>query len=137
MTAQIPIIALSRNIIIEIKMRNPEVLIIDDHKETRDSIRMLLEFEGYIVRSCENGLAAFALVREKCFKVLLIDYLMPEMCGDDVTKLLRPLCPDALIIGYSTEKKDKAFLTAGADAFISKDALARKLVPLIKSKITL
>ncbi|HYA86843.1 MAG TPA: response regulator [Nitrospirota bacterium] len=116
-------------------MNNPEVLIIDDHGATRDSIRMLLEFEGYIVRSCENGLAAFTLVKEHCFKVLLIGYLMPEMNGDDVTKLLRPLCPDALVIGYSNEKKGKAFLTAGADVFISKDALAHKLIPLIKSKM--
>jgi CheY-like chemotaxis protein len=115
-------------------MNNPSVLIIDDHKETRDSIRMLLEFEGYVVRSCENGLAAFALVKDHCFNVLLIGYLMPDLNGEDVTKLLRPLCPDALVIGYSSEKKDKAFLTAGADVFMSKDTLAHKLIPLIKSK---
>jgi len=118
-------------------MNNLEVLIIDNHKATRESIRMLLEFEGYLVTSCENGLAAIALVKRKCFKVFVISYLMPEMNGDYVTKLLRPLCPDALIIGYSIEKKNKDFLAAGADAFISKDALVHNLVPLIKSKITL
>jgi len=98
---------------------------------------MLLEFEGYSVSFCENGLAAYDLAQKKCFNVFIINYLMPEMNGDDVVRLLRPLCPDALVIGYSTKTKDKAFLNAGADAFINKDALVLKLVPFIKSKILL
>jgi CheY-like chemotaxis protein len=108
-----------------------EVLIIDDDRTMRDGLTMLLEFEGYAVSSCESGALAFDLVKAKCFDVLLIDYRMPEMTGDEVVRLLRPLCPDALLIGVSIETKERVFLTAGADAFISKNMLVHELVPLI------
>lgn len=113
-----------------------EVLIIDDDRTTRDSLGMLLEFEGYNVSSCGSGASAFDLVKEKCFEVILIDYRMPEMNGDEVTRILRLLCPDALVIGFSIETKDRMFLAAGADAFISKNALVHELVPLIKTKLS-
>jgi CheY-like chemotaxis protein len=112
-----------------------EILIIDDDRTTRDSLVMLLEFEGYNVSSCGSGASAFDLVKEKCYEVILIDYRMPEMNGDEVTKVLRPLCPDAFVIGFSIETKDRRFLAAGADAFISKNALVHELVPLIKNRI--
>ncbi len=112
-----------------------EILIIDDDRNTRESLGMLLEFEGYKVSFCESGGLAFDLIKEKCFEVLLIDYRMPEMNGVELARLVRPLCPDAFVIGFSMETKERAFLDAGADAFISKSALAHELAPLIKSSI--
>lgn len=110
------------------------VLIIDDDKTTRDSLSMLLEFEGYNVSSCESGASAFDLIKEKCFEVFIIDFRMPQMKGDEVTRLLRPLCPHALLIGFSFESKGQEFFTAGADAFIRKDELVHELVPLIENR---
>lgn len=116
-------------------MSTMEVLIIDDDRTVRDSLHMLLEFEGYSVSSCGSGSSAFDLIKEKQFELFIIDYRMPEMNGDEVTRCLRLLCPHALMIGFSFESKGKEFLTAGADAFISKEELVHELVPLIKNKI--
>ena len=116
-------------------MNTSGILIIDNNKGTRESIRMLLEFEGYRVSSCESGSVAFNLVKERCFKVILINYRLPEMKGDDVAKLLHPLCSGALVIGFSVEPKEQTFLAAGADAFISNNDLPHKLIPLIKNKV--
>jgi len=98
---------------------------------------MFLEFEGFIVSSCESGVAALDLISKKHFEMLLIDYQMPGMNGDELTKRLRPLCPDAFILGCSLESKDQAFLRAGADAFLSKYQLVQKLVPLINDALRL
>jgi two-component system, OmpR family, response regulator ArlR len=110
------------------------VLVIDDDETARKSIQMLLEFDGFDVSSCESGSAAFVLIRGKYFEILLVDYRMPEMNGDEVTRQLRPLCPDAYILGFSIESKEQAFLSAGADAFLGKHELVQKLVPLIKKR---
>lgn len=96
---------------------------------------MLLEFEGYVVSFCESGACAADLIREKCFDVLLIAYRMPEMNGNEVVRLLRPRCPQALMIGFSVESKEQDFIKAGADAFVGKRELVRKLLPLIKNKM--
>jgi len=114
---------------------NEAVLVVDDDKLTRDGLHMLLESEGFAVSSCANGAVALDLIRNKQFEILLIDYRMPEMNGDELTRQLRPLCPDALIIGISIESRGQAFLKSGADAFLGKHELVRKLPPLIKNRI--
>ncbi len=110
------------------------VLIIDDDKTTRDSLRMLLEFDGFAVQSCESGVCALELINKRCFEILLIDYRMPRMNGDEVTRLLRCLCPYSFIVGFSVEPKSSSFLHAGANAFIGKHELAQKIVPLLKNR---
>jgi CheY-like chemotaxis protein len=111
------------------------VLVIDDDKTTRDSLKMFLEFEGFVVSSCESGAAALDLISKKRFKALLVDYRMPKMNGDELTRRLRPLCSDAFILGFSMESKEQAFLREGSDAFLSKHQLVHELVPLIKNRI--
>ena len=116
-------------------MSSEAVLVIDDDKATRSSLQMFLEFEGFLVSSCGGGAAALDLISKKHFEILLIGYRIPEMNGDELTRRLRPLCPDAFILGFSIESKEKAFLRAGADAFLSKRQLVQKLLPLIKNKM--
>ncbi len=118
-------------------MSTKEILIIEDNHITRDSLRMFLEFEEFNVRSCEDGPSAIALAQIECFDVVLVDYRIPGMNGDKVTELLRRFCPETLIIGFSVELKERAFLDAGADFFISKHSILRDLVPLIRGNATL
>ena len=115
-------------------MDNETVLVIDDDKATRVSLQMFLEFEGFAVSSCENGAAALDLIIEKRFEILMIGHRMPEINGDELTRQLRSLCPDAFILGFSAESDDPTFIRAGGDAFLSKHELVRKLIPLIKNR---
>ena len=116
-------------------MSNGAVLVIDDDKPTRASLQMFLEFEGFVVCSCDSGAAALDLMSKMHFDILLVGYRMPEMNGDELTRQLRTLYPDAFILGFSVESKDQAFLGAGADAFVRKDRLVHELVPLIKNRM--
>jgi len=114
-------------------MAGEDVLVIDDNQITRDVLKMMLEAEGYIVTCCADGMSAIDLTKEKRFGTFLIDYRMPGMNGDEVTLLLRRSYPEAFIIGYSFEHKDHAFLTAGANTFILKDAIEMQLLSLLKA----
>lgn len=115
-------------------MSNNNILVIDDNRTTLDILRTILESEGFCVSYCENGRSALDRVKTDCFKIIVTDYRMSDMNGDDVTRLLRPLCPDAFIIGFSLELKDHAFFSAGADAFVFKHELVHQLIPLIKDR---
>lgn len=58
------------------------ILIVDDEKELRETIKNALEFEGYEVITTDNGLAGITLAQEKKPKfILLYDISMPVMDG--------------------------------------------------------
>ena len=65
------------------------VLVVDDEKSIRDSLRMILEYEGYRVLEAANGDEALAAVRRSSPYAVLLDIKMPEMDGLSVLTALR------------------------------------------------
>ena len=55
------------------------VLVIDDDKRTRETLRLLLELEGYVVDFCESGPSAFERLQKMSFDLILIDYRLPAI----------------------------------------------------------
>lgn len=113
-------------------LRSEDILVVDDNRTVIDALRSFLESEGFIVNSCADGTLALEMIKNKRYEIFLVDYRMPMMNGDDLVRRLRCIYPCALIIGYSIENKDQAFLNAGADAFVAKDELVHKLIPAIR-----
>jgi CheY-like chemotaxis protein len=114
---------------------NETVLVIDDDETTRGTLRMLLEFEDLVVACCEDGISGLDLAKKEHFDVILVDYQMPGLKGDDTTRLLRALCTDAFIIGMSIESKELEFTKAGSNAFINKERLVQDLPQLARRKL--
>ncbi len=118
-------------------MNRDSVLIVDDNQMMRHSLKALLEDAGLSGDTCGDGMCALAKAKENRYSVFLIDYRMPEMTGDRVTALLRALRPDAFIIGFSLEDRERDFLGAGANIFLNKQHLLNKLVLEIRKAIHL
>lgn len=110
------------------------VLVIDDDKRTRDSLRMFFELEGFIVTCYESMLSACESLKQVRFDLVLIDYHMPEINGADVTRMMRDFCQDTFLVGMSLENRKQEFIEAGADAFISKGRLIQDLLLLIYTR---
>jgi two-component system capsular synthesis sensor histidine kinase RcsC len=68
---------------------------------------------------------------KKQFEIVLTDYHMPGMNGNELVKSLRRQDSDVLIIGFSIADEKRTFLNAGANTFISKDELFTDLMPII------
>ncbi len=115
-------------------MNKDSVLIVDDNQMTRVALKAFVEDSGIPVDTCADGKSALDIARESRHGVFLIDYRMPEMKGDEVTTQLRALRPDAFIIGFSIETKERAFLDAGADVFLDKAQLLNNLIEVIRSR---
>jgi CheY-like chemotaxis protein len=115
-------------------MRNESVLLIDDDKIVRDSLKVLLEIEGFDVHCCDSGPSAIKMLQTMSFDIILTDYRMPHMNGGEVAKLLRYHYPDIYIIGMSIEDMGTAFYMAGADAFINKQRLVSELSTLLDAR---
>jgi len=59
----------------------PSVLVVDDESSIRDSLRMILEYEGYRVDEAASGNEALARVAERRPDAAILDIKMPEMDG--------------------------------------------------------
>jgi two-component system nitrogen regulation response regulator NtrX len=65
------------------------VLVVDDEAAIRDSLHMILEYEGYRVEEAASGSQALSKVAERAPDALLLDIKMPEMDGLELLRALR------------------------------------------------
>jgi two-component system, NtrC family, nitrogen regulation response regulator NtrX len=107
------------------------VLIVDDEKSVRDSIKMILEYEKFEVQYAEDGLSAVARVESGDFDLVLLDIKMP---GEDGLKVLRrfrqghPDLPVVMISGHGTIETAVEATRLGAYDFLPKPLDSDKLV---------
>jgi CheY-like chemotaxis protein len=100
------------------------ILVVDDLPDNYVLLQTLLETEGYEVEVADNGEAALASIASDPPDLVLLDVMMPEMNGFDVTRQIRqdpslPFIPILLVTGYSEPIPADGF-DAGADGFIRK-----------------
>ena len=65
------------------------ILVVDDEASIRDSLRMILEYEGYRVEAAASGIEALKIARDRPPDSILLDLRMPEMDGLETLRQLR------------------------------------------------
>jgi len=96
------------------------ILLVDDNRMLLDTFQKILRLDGHDVTCFQNGKQALDSLGQNMFQIAIVDYNLPGMNGAQFVKAIRSQCPDALIIGFSLEFKEKEFLEAGADVFYIK-----------------
>ena len=98
----------------QVKATGRTVLVVDDQVETLSSVRMLLEREGHRVLTAESGLQALELLAREPVQLLLVDYFMPVMNGEELIRAVRErdcLIQIVLQTGYAGEKPPREMLS--------------------------
>lgn len=67
----------------------PSVLIVEDHEDTRDMLRIALETEGFDVITAANGVKLLPLIRQHLPKLILLDVAMPWVDGFELCKAIK------------------------------------------------
>ena len=113
------------------------ILIAEDDDDIRSLLRLYLEGEGYRVLEAPDGAAALRLAREESPDMAVLDVMMPEMNGFELTQALRKYSDiPILILSAKSQDNDKILgLNLGADDYIAKPFNPVEIVARVKAQL--
>ncbi|CAM3503912.1 response regulator transcription factor [Nocardioides zeicaulis] len=114
----------------------PRVLVVDDDRAVRDSLRRSLEFNGYEVVLAADGAEALVTLGVQHPDVVVIDVMMPRLDGIETTRALRASGNDVpvLVLTARDAVGDRVEgLDAGADDYLTKPFALEELLARIRA----
>ncbi len=108
-----------------------KVLVVDDERHQRESLKAILEDEGYRVTIASDGREALALAADVRPEVVLTDLKMPGLTGMDVAKALHgePLPPKVILVtAHGSVERAREAHKLGAFDYMSKPVVADELL---------
>jgi two-component system phosphate regulon response regulator PhoB len=114
------------------------VLVVDDESAIREMIRFGLSRSGMTVECAVDGREALTKISENLPDILLLDWMMPNMSGPELTRRLRkdPLTAHIPIIMLTARVADDDKVTglnAGADDYVVKPFSPKELIARIQA----
>jgi CheY-like chemotaxis protein len=113
------------------ELQSGVLLCIDDDEDVLECEKSFLESFGYTVLTAASGGKGLELASAYPVDVVIVDYFMPEMNGQEVAIQMRRLNPRAPIIMLSATVDVPEQALKLVDVFIAKDHLASQLLPAI------
>jgi DNA-binding NarL/FixJ family response regulator len=117
-----------------------KILLIEDHKQMRDNLILMLEMEGFEVLWADEGRKGLELARSQAPEVILCDVMMPGLDGHGVLQSLRAHAETAAIpfifLTAKGEKVDqRAGMNLGADDYLIKPVHRDELLAAIAARL--
>jgi two-component system invasion response regulator UvrY len=114
------------------------VFVADDHALFRQGVKALLAEESDLAVAGEAGTAKETLqrIRSESWDILLLDISLPDGSGIDLLRQIRPHKPELPILILSMHPEEQYavnLLRAGANGYITKDAVPQQVVQAIRT----
>jgi len=114
------------------------ILVIDDEKSIRHTLKEILEYEKHVVTMAEDGLVALEAINTQSFDVILCDIKMPRMDGLEVLEKFMTQIPDTPVImisGHGNIDTAVEAIKKGAFDFIEKPLDLNRLLITIRNAL--
>ena len=88
------------------RVLSKRILLVDDEQSVRQTIKLLLHFDQHIVTEARDGKEALALFAQETFDLVITDFAMPRMQGNELAvriKQLAPAQPIVMITAYAAQ----------------------------------
>lgn len=106
------------------------ILVVDDEPLVCDAVKMMLAFDGHVVETASNGKEALAVLERSQFDLVITDFQMPTMKGDELAAAIKarnPKQPIVMITAYAEMLHASGNPLTGVDYVISKPFLLENL----------
>ena len=114
------------------------ILVIDDDAAIRDSLRMILEYQGYAVMLAATGEEGAALVEREAPDLVFLDIKMPGMDGLEVLQRITHLTdvtPIVVMSGHATISTAVEATRLGAFDFVEKPLETERVLVLVRNAV--
>ncbi|MCK6457049.1 MAG: sigma-54 dependent transcriptional regulator [Phycisphaerae bacterium] len=104
-------------------MSNVRILIIEDEKLIRWSLRSQFEKEGYVVDEAETGQQGLRMIDTRTYDLVMLDYKLPDITGLDVLREIRRTDGDLVVVimtAYSRIEDAVEAMRLGAYDYVGK-----------------
>ena len=120
-------------------VRRRRIVIADDNQDMAESLKMLLEQEGHVVRATQDGEGAIELARSVKPDFLLLDIGMPKLNGYDVARHIRmqPWGREMRLVaitGWGQPEDRSRAIKAGFDYHLTKPVSLEDLADILNAK---
>ncbi|WDF53468.1 sigma-54-dependent transcriptional regulator [Mucilaginibacter sp. KACC 22063] len=115
-----------------------KILIIDDERAIRNTLREILEYEDYEVEDVDNGIDGLQMIRNNSYDLVLCDIKMNRMDGMEVLTeglTIKPDLPFIMISGHGTVETAVEASKKGAFDFISKPPDLNRLLITVRNAL--
>ena len=121
-------------------MSQKTVLVVEDERPIRDMLVFSLGRAGYDVQSVEDGREARAAIANRCPDVVLMDWMLPDISGLELTRQLKRdpqtrEIPVIMVTARADEDDRVTGLDGGADDYILKPFSPRELLARIRAAL--
>jgi CheY-like chemotaxis protein len=106
------------------------ILVVDDEPLVCDAVKMMLDFDGHVVETVGSAKDALETLQEKKFDLVITDFEMPHMKGDELAAAIKardPKQPVVMITAYAEMLQAAGNPLTGVDFVISKPFLLENL----------
>lgn len=114
-----------------------KILVVDDEKSIRNTLRDILGYEKYEVSDADSGITALEMLKQAEFDVILLDIKMPQMDGLEVLDhiLSEYDTPVIMISGHGTIETAVEAIKKGAFDYIAKPLDLNRLLVTIRNAL--
>ena len=102
------------------KVLRKRILLAEDQQDVREMTAMLLGIDEHVVTEAVNGQEALGLFTPDHFDLVITDYLMPLMRGDELARNIKQLAPAEPILMITGSAAELGNRQASADAILNK-----------------
>ena len=114
------------------------ILVVDDEKSIRNTLREILEYEKFQVDEAEHGQAGLRKLKDKNYDLLLCDIKMPQLDGIELLEravIMHPDMPVVMISGHGNIETAVEALKKGAFDFIEKPIDLNRLLVTVRNAL--
>jgi DNA-binding response OmpR family regulator len=114
----------------------PKVMLVDDDETIIETLEFNLKRHGYDVVSFNNGAKALAQLDDAAPSLVILDWMLPDLVGPEVCKLIRSRSLDVPILmltGRASPADVATGLTSGADDYLCKPFSAIELLARVQA----
>lgn len=111
-----------------------KILVVEDDVNINNVIEELLQKEDFMVNSAYSGTEALLLLEKEKYDLILLDLMLPGICGEEIIKRTKNI--PIIVLSAKVSSDDKvACLLSGASDYITKPFDSKELLARIKVQL--